>query len=577
MVSIEKYILSIFFTLLCFTSFGQPNTNWLSQKEPIDRFYILANCVRLVQKDTKKLDSFTAIVKEKGLPSDAIRAAFLFKYDSLVQKHGLTLNKKFDIYDEFLEQAKKVKDQFFIAYLLQSKAQTYRACAEFTKALEYYLYAYEEMEKDPNKQYFKSSYFFHEMGVQFFEFKDYEKALKFGLICHQTNYYNDPNPKENWLPKANTNLIGEAYRKLNKPDSAFYWYQQCINYSQGRYINDTLWQGISTDCFAGVFFDQKKYDSSLTYYLKSVSILKGYGQYLVDHNINTYATIAEIYLQKNNPQQAAAFLKLAEPYIPIKEFNSSLLHYYKALFQLNRYQKASEEVILKNLDSVNKYQQIVDKELDEKQKIIAEANIAYNKKVYDNNIIHQKYIATQIMFYAVIVIAILIVVLAILYVKRRNLRHKLQQAKTEREKEKAKEALTLAQTQLEDFAKNIHDKNQLIEQFTLEVENLKLQSSERANEKEEIIEKLKQSVILTEADWQNYKTMFDKAYPQFADTIKTQFPSITTGELRYLMFNKLNLDNKEMAALLGISLEAIRNLKFRVKNKIGTNTAFFEA
>jgi tetratricopeptide (TPR) repeat protein len=577
MISAGKYIISILFTLLITSSFCQPNTDWLGQKEPIDRFYILANCVRLVQNDAKKLDSFTIVLKEKGPQSDVIHAAFLLKYDSLVKKSGLTLGHHFDIYDEFLEKAKKTKDQFFIAYLLQSKAQTYRACAEFTKALEYYLYAYEEVVKDPNKQYFKSSYFFHEMGVQFFEFKDYEKALKFGLICHQTNYHNDPNPKENWLAKANTNLIGEAYRKLNKPDSAFYWYQQCINYSQGRYINDTLWQGIATDCFAGVFFDQKKYDSSLIYYLKSVSILKGYGQYLIDHNINSYSTIAEIYLQKNNPQQAAAFLKLAEPYIPIKEFNSSLLHYYKALFQLNRYQKASEVVILKNLDSVNKYQQIVDKELDEKQKIIAEANIAYNKKVYDNNLIQEKYIVTRIKFYAVIVIALLMVILTILYLKRRNLHHQLQQQQALREKEKAKEALTLAQTQLEDFAKNIHDKNQLIEQFTLEVENLKLQSSERANEKEEIIDKLKQSVILTEADWQNYKIMFDKAYPQFADNIKTQFPSITTGELRYLMFNKLNLDNKEMAALLGISLEAIRNLKFRVKNKIGTNTEFFEA
>ncbi len=577
MTSIDKYILSILFTLFFLKSFGQSDIDWQSQKEYIDRIYRLSNCFRLVQNDTKKLDSFTRVVKEKGHPNDAIHIAFLRKYDSLVQKHGLTLNHNFDIYDEFLEQAKTIKDQFFVAYLLQSKAQTYRACAEFTKALEYYLYAYEEIVKDPNKQYFKSSYFFHEMGVQFFEFKDYEKALKFGLICHQTNYHNDPNAKVKWLIKANTNLIGESYRKLNKPDSAFYWYNKCLNYSQGKFLFDTLWQGIATNCFAGVFFDQKKYDSSLIYYLKSVSILKGYGQYLVDHNINTYATIAEIHLQKNNPQQAAAFLKLAEPYIPIKEFNSSLLHYYKALFQLSRYQKASEEVILKNLDSVNKYQQIVDKELDEKQKIIAEANIAYNKKVYDNKLIQEKYIATRIKFYAVIIIALLVTVLAILYAKRRNLRHQLQQQQALREKEKAKEALTLAQTQLEDFAKNIHDKNQLIEQFTLEVENLKLQSSERANEKEEIIDKLKQSVILTEADWQNYKTMFDKAYPQFADTIKMQFPSITTGELRYLMFNKLNLDNKEMAALLGISLEAIRNLKFRVKNKIGTNTEFFEA
>jgi DNA-binding CsgD family transcriptional regulator len=42
------------------------------------------------------------------------------------------------------------------------------------------------------------------------------------------------------------------------------------------------------------------------------------------------------------------------------------------------------------------------------------------------------------------------------------------------------------------------------------------------------------------------------------------------------MLTKLNLDNKEMAATLGIGLEGVRGLKFRVKNKIGTDTEFFE-
>jgi DNA-binding CsgD family transcriptional regulator len=37
----------------------------------------------------------------------------------------------------------------------------------------------------------------------------------------------------------------------------------------------------------------------------------------------------------------------------------------------------------------------------------------------------------------------------------------------------------------------------------------------------------------------------------------------------YLMFGKLNLNKKEMAALLGISIEAVTNLKCRVKQKVG--------
>ena len=62
--------------------------------------------------------------------------------------------------------------------------------------------------------------------------------------------------------------------------------------------------------------------------------------------------------------------------------------------------------------------------------------------------------------------------------------------------------------------------------------------------------------------------MFDKVHPNFSNNLKEKYPTITQAELRYLMFSKLQLSNKEMAASLGISLEGVRNLKFRVKQKL---------
>ncbi len=358
------------------------------------------------------------------------------------------------------------------------------------------------------------------------------------------------------------------------PNSAIYWNKVCYSKSLGTFPGDTAWQGISLGSIGGVYYDQKKYDDALTYFLKSTGIINSLKLLtLSDFCVNAYSDIAKIYIYKGDYPKANEYLNRAKKSIDKDVNTTSLLHYYNSLVDFYKTTGSDHQNLLKSLDSQEKFKSIVEAELDVKQKFSAEAEIQYNKQVTQTELAKQKIRETKLAFYGTLFILLLTAALAVLYIKRRNLQFKLQEQKTIREKKKSYEELLSAKKQLNDFSKNLIDKNKLIEQFAGEIEQLKLHSQEKANEKEDMVARLKQSVILTEDDWQGYKSLFDKAYPKFIAHLKEQYPNITSAEMRYLMFSKLQLSNKEMAALLGISTEAIRNLKFRVKQKTGFTEA----
>lgn len=562
----------VIYMLLYFTSVqAQQDIDFLKEKIEINRNDLIYHFVLKHRNDENKLANTKNFVASNGTKADILYLDFYLENSKHpIDKQDVLINK-------YLVIAREQENWFFVSTLYMYKAFFQRGKKEFALALENFLYAYDESTKDKTGNYYHNSFLFQQMGLAFLEFKDYEKALKFGLLAHETKYFNDPNKLENWLPKATANLIGEAYRNLNKTDSAIYWFKECFNKSQGNRFIDTLWRGISLGSIAEIYTDKKEYTKALVYYIQGKKWHKGYDYYLIDYNINTYSNLAKVYLAVNNVIEADKCLKTAATFLSKREYNNCALKYYETLVNFYKQKKVNASLLLNATDSLQHYNSIVAKEFNEKQKISIEATMAFNNQLLQTQIAETNYKKTRITLIGTVSVCILLLIIIILYTKRRNLYYKLKQQQTEREKEKAKEALSHAKTELKDFAKNIHDKNQLIDQFTVEVENLKLQSGARANEKDEIIYKLKQSVILTEADWLNYKVMFDKVYPQHIENIKAQFTSITNAELRYLMLKKLNLDNKEMAATLGIGLEAVRNLKFRVKNKIGTDTDFFDA
>ncbi|MEJ7684517.1 MAG: hypothetical protein WKG06_43050 [Segetibacter sp.] len=50
--------------------------------------------------------------------------------------------------------------------------------------------------------------------------------------------------------------------------------------------------------------------------------------------------------------------------------------------------------------------------------------------------------------------------------------------------------------------------------------------------------------------------------------MREKFPDLSPAELRLLILTKLNLSAREMANMLGISIDAIRKSRYRLRKKL---------
>jgi len=131
-----------------------------------------------------------------------------------------------------------------------------------------------------------------------------------------------------------------------------------------------------------------------------------------------------------------------------------------------------------------------------------------------------------------------------------------------------KRKLSTAEQQLAVYVKNIREKNTLINQLNNEIEQLQ-QGNIPATDKIDILDALQKNTILTEDDWTHFKEIFEKVYPSFFTRLRDKYNNLTQAEIRLLTLTKLNLNAKEMAGMLGISPESIRQTRWRLRKKIG--------
>lgn len=87
------------------------------------------------------------------------------------------------------------------------------------------------------------------------------------------------------------------------------------------------------------------------------------------------------------------------------------------------------------------------------------------------------------------------------------------------------------------------------------------------DERAQYLHELRQSTIITEQGWVQFRVLFEKVYPGFIEEQKTLYADITQAELRYLALEKLQLNTREMASMLGVSDGTIRQTRFRLRKK----------
>lgn len=409
---------------------------------------------------------------------------------------------------------------------------------------------------------------------------DYDKALKYAFEARRVNETGGIK----YMPNLMIN-IGYLYIRQEKAKEALPYYQEALKMELAYGTPET--RGELANIYlnlGGVYIRTGDFVAALENYFKAAAMTRELGN--TNHYAIAIADIGETYLRiaqgkstqplPDSLRNNTANLAMADKYLHeaialgeqlqlidiISEASGSLSNVYALRGQYKEaYNYYKINVTLR--DSLRD----IDKE---KQMARVEAEFAVRKHTdslnYQNALKDKEITRRKLERNGGILLISLAGVIGLLLINRQKLKHIQKRKIAETEKQQAEE---MARLQLADFTKSIQEKNDLLETFRTEIEKYQAQpnSLEQA-EKEKSLQLLQSAVILNDEQWVSFQALFNKVHSGYIQRVKEKFPDLTTAELRFILLTKLGLNNKEMAAMLGVSTEAVRVSKHRLLKKI---------
>jgi DNA-binding CsgD family transcriptional regulator len=68
--------------------------------------------------------------------------------------------------------------------------------------------------------------------------------------------------------------------------------------------------------------------------------------------------------------------------------------------------------------------------------------------------------------------------------------------------------------------------------------------------------------------WDDFKVHFENINPTFLKHLNAKFPCLTSKDLKYCCYLKMNMSNEDIRFILGINQESVRTHKYRLKKKL---------
>ncbi|PZP44354.1 MAG: hypothetical protein DI598_14630 [Pseudopedobacter saltans] len=410
----------------------------------------------------------------------------------------------------------------------------------------------------------------------FWDIHDYRKCIDYGK--ENLNNFNLP-VDDFYAYICQIDLLGNSYFHLGMGDSTIFYYQKIKELLSDLKINGkkyqfftyldtsatglaTIWNGIADGGIGQGYFLLKKYDEALPLLQKNIAssiLAKQFSDAAQSQNV--YAKINFIRKQYDSSLYRA---KLAYQWAS----TNNDIHQYPQI--INALQIITDNYkILGNYDSAylyndkyHIYNDTFQTYLNKSELSIVNAHLAFDSMQQELSNTKNQVLWENTLKWLLIGAILLVSIIFLLIYNRFRFQQNIKAERLENEKrladleiENSKQQIADAQLQLETFAKNISEKNALIEAL-----------QERYGP-EEADSALKNMTILTEEDWQTFKHTFEKVYPRYWDRLIVRFPALTTGEQRFMALAKLGFNNKEMAAATGVSTHGIRVTLYRLRKK----------
>ena len=497
------------------------------------------------------------------------KAIFALLYEHFQQRHAFRSleGNVVELESELLEAAKEfgVREGEVVAEHYVQFGKNNHQLLTNEQLYAYILLEYERMEDigfDNFRQYDIARLLYHS-GRFMFQLEDYEKALKILLTAEK---YTEPkgNGLQVWI--FIKNHIQSIYQRQKQYDLSIPYAKKiievtskCANDKPSEELFCKTWLGIASVDIASMLIGQGKYEEGERYANEGYALLKSpldAEPYWLRAEYDMLQVLISTKLELKKLDEAGPLLKRAAEIASILDQKEDPEYFKHVKFYQNyaRYYelKGDYAEAVRYSNFAKPLQDSLDRRNDARTLEKIKQRMAAEKYTEQLKLVESEKQLQKMLRNAAIVIMLLMGGLA--YGNYKRLQFKRKQAAAE---------LEAARSELATFTQSLREKSELAENLRIELDKLS-----RSGERSEYLEKLTRSTILTDEDWSQFRSIFEKVHPNFIETQKTQYPDLTQAELRYLVLEKLQLTTHEMANMLGVSDGTIRQTKMRMKKKI---------
>jgi tetratricopeptide (TPR) repeat protein len=531
-----------------FSELGFTFQNEVLQYDSISAFKALKKVLDVPQFDAAELNLFhaylTATYYGGGLEADVNQANTL--YVSLIKKLEATKQKS-----SFQENvlANSYQNLAFNILLHQENKERY--------ALRYFL----KSEAIYNRLGYETCFFgfqaLSNLGEFYFRMKEYPTAMHYLERAEKLIHLE----KWDWAKINFYNTKGLCYGYLKQGEAAIENYKKIASFV--HQAKDSVWIGISSGNIASEYMKLKQFEQAKAYLLIDLSYSLKYDE--KESIFELYCSLAETEVALGNTAKAWEYISAAEAMEIVQgdAYYIMRLRLKKALYYnaIGNYKAAYAE-----LAAGTEAKTAIDKKLRQ-NKILASAKQfeleLKQQKLQQVNKERENALFQRNLFLVIIILSIVSVFFVLRYLKEKA---RQKTAELQFKQTLLQQELTNAESQLTAFRDNVNRQNEFISSIKEELEVLKENSTFVDNES--LLEKLNESNIVTQQDWVQFSALFSRIHPGFIQRLQDKYPNLTPNEIRLLVLTKLAYSTKEMAGMLGVSLDAIHKSRYRLRKKL---------
>ncbi|WP_299254274.1 hypothetical protein [uncultured Aquimarina sp.] len=444
--------------------------------------------------------------------------------------HNLNYGKAYDGYWKALFLAEKSNDQFSKSRVYQSLGWLYSFYNRNTKALENLDNALEISKELSSKNkisidYTISDYF---SIANFYRYnKDFETAKTYIDSCYL--YFQSKN-------EGIRNYFLESEKGFLLVNEGNYIKAEEILLKSQEYFkeNNESYLVIIHYFLAKLYQIKKDFDKSKFHYNQSLELSYVHNSHM-NYQIINHKELSELFYDSKEYKKAFFHIKKAiELENKIFGINSKNNEYLFEIKDKYRLQKEKQEQLLKERRL---------SELESKQKIS---------------------LLRFILLFVILFFLIIVSIMVFKNLKRKHKREKRLLKQRQRLKlNESKKAIKFKNKELAKSALQLIEKDEFIVGLKNSLSENK--DNPNLNSVNKIIKSIQSGMG---SNWKEFEARFININQDFYKNLKSNFPTLTQTDLKICALIKLNFSSKDMASLLGISVESVHTSRYRLRKKL---------